>query len=408
MNTFTAAVLLLGTVTGSLAAPAKESGITFSVQAIHGGIQRHVLADIQRTFYKYVPADTVAALRAAGVLNERDTGSVITRPEPNADNVDNLYLTEVSIGNPAQKLNLDFDTGSSDLWVFSTDTDSSQVNGQTLYRPADSSSANLQEGKTWSIRYGDSSSSSGIVYSDDVTIGGLTFKGQAVESAQKVSDQFAKDNQNSGLLGLALDKGNTIKPTKGKTWFSNVLPKLDQPLFTVRLRHNAEGSYNFGYIDKAQYSGTINYTPAFTDPLGHRLFNSTGYAVGTSNTVSTPIKGTADTGTSLLILDPSVATDYWSKVPDAEKVPILGGAGSAWVFPCSTTLPTFSFNIGNGKITVPSADLNYQPTINNLCVGGIATLDGLNGLSIFGDVALKSSFVVYDDGKSQLGWAQGV
>ncbi|CEJ81492.1 hypothetical protein VHEMI01614 [[Torrubiella] hemipterigena] len=405
------ALLLASTLGGVFAAPAStQSGVTFSATTTFNGKSRHVAHDLERAFNKYVPAEKRAEILAslASSNTARSTGSAITNPEPNSDHVDALYLTEVKIGTPAQTLKLDFDTGSSDLWVFSTDTDSSVVNGQTLYNPKSSTSAKQIPGETWAIHYADESQCSGIIYSDDVTVGGLTVKGQAVESAQTVSQQFTDDAQSSGLLGLALSKGNTASPTKQKTWFDNISASLDKKLFTVRLRHQAAGSYNFGYIDSKQYSGAISYTPASTDDLGHRLFKSNGYSIGSGATKSASITGTADTGTSLFILPDTIANAYWAGVKGAQKVAINNGAGHAWLYPCSTTLPSFNFNVGSGKATVPGADMNFAPNGNGQCVGGIATLSGLGGISIFGDVALKSNLVIFDDANNQLGWAKGL
>lgn len=397
-------LLLASAVGGTFAAPASttKAGVTFSATTTHTGKIRNALDDLAYAFNKYVPAEKQAAILAS--LPKRDTGSVATNAEPNPGGVDKLYLTEVSIGSPAQQLNLDFDTGSSDLWVFSTDTPSSYTSGQTLYNPHHSNSSKLLEGETWFIGYGDGSQSSGIVYSDDVTIGGLTVTGQAVESATNASSQFTVDSQCSGLVGLAYSKGNTAVPTKQKTWFDNISSTLDKKLFTVRLRHDAEGSFNFGYIDPAQYTGDISYTAAHTDTLGHRLFYSDGYAIGTGEIKSTFLNATADTGTSLLIIPDEIADDYWSNVQSAYKVET--STGNLWVFDCSDFLPDFSFKVGSGTAVVPGDNMNYSPQGNGICLGGISSHPGLD-ITIVGDVALKSALVIYDDENNQLGWAKG-
>jgi aspergillopepsin I len=76
-----------------------------------------------------------------------------------------------------------------------------------VYKP--SSSAKKLSGQSWNISYGDGSSASGDVYSDTVTVGGVTASNQAVEAASQVSSQFQQDTNNDGLLGLAFSSINT-------------------------------------------------------------------------------------------------------------------------------------------------------------------------------------------------------
>jgi aspergillopepsin I len=176
------------------------------------------------------------AKHAAAKIAKRQTGSAPNHP---SDSEDDEYITNVSIGTPAQVLPLDFDTGSSDLWVFSSETPKSSASGHTLYNPSKSSTSKKLSGSTWSIEYGDLSSSSGDVYTDTVSIGGFSVKTQAVESATKVSTQFVQDTSNSGLVGLAFSSGNTVKPKKQNTWFTNAASSLAQPVFTADLNHQA-------------------------------------------------------------------------------------------------------------------------------------------------------------------------
>lgn len=93
-------------------------------------------------------------------------------------------------------------------WVFSSLLPASQQSGHRIYVV---NPAKKQAGETWSITYGDGSSSSGTVYTDTVSIGATTVTGQAVEAANTISAQFASNLNDDGLLGLAFDSINTGK-----------------------------------------------------------------------------------------------------------------------------------------------------------------------------------------------------
>lgn len=77
-------------------------------------------------------------------------------------------------------------------------------------------------GSSWKIKYGDGSTASGIVGTDNVDLGGLCVENQAIELTSKLSSQFMK-SAGDGLLGLAFGKINTVKPKGVATPVENML-----------------------------------------------------------------------------------------------------------------------------------------------------------------------------------------
>ena len=118
--------------------------------------------------------------------------------------------------------------------------------------------------------------------------------------------------------------------------------------------------------------------------------------------MSEDIKSIADTGTSLLLLPDGVVDAYWAAVEGAENSQRDGG----YVFPCDTTLPDLTLQIEGYAAVVPGSFINYAPTEGSTCYGGVQS-SGSVGVNIFGDVFLKSQFVVFSDaeGGPQLGFA---
>jgi hypothetical protein len=129
---------------------------------------------------------------------------------------DEEYLAEVDIGTPPQTFNLDFDTGSADLWIWSTELSTNvqaqgQKAGHAIFDMAKSSSWKWSKDPAtiWKIGYADSSYALGDVGYDTITVGGLAIQNQAVETAKEMSYTF-QTGTGDGMLGLAFGSINTV------------------------------------------------------------------------------------------------------------------------------------------------------------------------------------------------------
>ncbi|KAI1494430.1 secreted aspartic proteinase precursor [Biscogniauxia mediterranea] len=381
---------------------------TLSIPLTHNAdVPRHGPSEYLRTLKKFnldIPErlqQIVDNHKAKIASNKATSGSV-------AHDGDLMWLTPAGIGTPAQTLNLDFDTGSTDTWVFSTDTKPREVEGQVLWNPKNSSTARLVHNCTWSIMYGDFSTSEGICYQDTFTIGDLVIPNMTIESATDVSDMFTESADMSGLVGLAWPAlKQTVPPQKSLIEF---LPDvLEEPVFTVDFQHNGTGSFNFGFIDDKLHSEDISYINIDKSD-GFWGVKATAFAIGGSDlqySFSTPKSVIVDTGSTLLFA-PSAAVDtYFDNVPGSN----FSYQEYGYVVPCDAQLPDFLWEISDddgNKITgaVPGAYLVYAHSTNTSCYAGLQSLGTVSGIQgIYGDIFLKSGFVVFDIGGGRLGVA---
>ncbi|KAK0621950.1 penicillopepsin [Bombardia bombarda] len=329
--------------------------------------------------------------------NTTGVGLVTTTPEQG----DIEYLSPVTIG--GQTLNLDFDSGSSDLWVFNTQLSAKSTTGHQVYDPTQSSTFKMIQGAKFSISYGDGSGAAGNVGTDTVEIGGVVVENQAVELATAVSASFVQDVQNNGLLGLAFSQLNTVKPQQQKTFFDNVLPSLAEPVFTADLRKDAAGAYEFGRIDTTKFTGDMAWIPVNTTN-GFWQFATSGFAVdGGAVAATATAQAIADTGTTLMLVSQEVADGYYSQVEGAVNNEQVGG----FIFPCDAVLPDLQVDVGGiYTATIKGDDINFAPVQDNTCFGGVQPTT--SELQIWGDIFFKSQFVAFNAGNNTLGMAQHI
>lgn len=354
----------------------------------------------------------VVAKRPSGShADSANSGEVTANDTQN----DSEYLCSVQIGTPAQSFMLDFDTGSSDLWLWSSELSEfvrREGSSHSIFDPSKSSTFKTARGSSWKISYGDSSSASGTVGTDNVSIGNITIKNQAIELAKHLSTQFVQ-GAGDGLLGLAWGTINTVTPTPVKTPVENMISQDDIPassqLFTAKLGSwrdasdpdKGAGFYTFGSIDMDTVgSQTISWTPV-DNSQGFWMVNSASATVNGKTVDQEGNTAIIDTGTTLAL----VADDTCKAIYGAIHGAKYDSTQQGWVFPSKTTadeLPVVTFAIGEKQFAVQKEDLAFADAGSGMVYGGIQSRGSMT-FDILGDTFLKSIYAIFDQGNTRFG-----
>lgn len=289
--------------------------------------------------------------------------------------------------------------GSSDIWFPTSTCNTAACKAHNRFNTAKSSTYK-KDGRSWQILYGDNSSSSGILGSDIVSVGGISVR-QTIGLATAESAQFASSAVD-GLFGLGF---NTIESVPGvKTFLDNAIAAgaLAQPVVSVFLpsfRRNGGvgGAYLFGGIDTTKFTGSLTYIPVSRKDFWQIAMDDityNGQSLGQSS------QGIVDTGTTLVIISTSAAEVFHNQIQGSVFTPANGVDHAYWSVPCSLQASTdnVGFSLGGRIFNIPVADVAYEDLEDGSgnCYSGIQ--GGREDLWILGDVFIKNNYCVFDQG----------
>ncbi|KAH9060185.1 acid protease [Lactarius vividus] len=287
-----------------------------------------------------------------------------------------LWYGEISVGTPSKTFAVDFDTGSSDLFLPGANCGPS-CSGHKIYNVSESSTAK-DLNKKFELTYGDNSTVSGEQYTDTVSIVGLTANGQTLGAAEAYSTGFQSDRfAADGLLGMGFQSLSSLI-AQGE---------VDQQVFSFYLAKQGSELY-IGGTNPSHYSGNFTYVPVTTKGYWQVGFDGVW------------VNGTQ--GTTLILGETDGINALFAKIPGSRRVD-----NGLYTIPCDFNTPiSVGFNGKEFSVDPKTFNLGYYDSSSTDCVAGAASDDSLRGkFWIIGDVFLQNVYTAFDVGNGQVGFA---
>ncbi|KAF4345982.1 aspartyl ase SAP3 precursor [Fusarium beomiforme] len=353
------------------------------------------------------------------------------------------YYAEFQIGTPGQNISFQLDTGSSDTWLNSDDTDLCKSKAKqenigpcmTTFKPDKSSTFKLVDRDGFDIAYLDSREISGDYFNDTVTIDGKSIKQQRLGLA-------SESVRPTGIMGLGFSSNvvaNGTYPTIVENMVSQGLIKRAAFSLWLNDLDSEQGTILFGGLDTKKFVGKLATLPLLPDPttlnLTHFTVSLQDFAVKTPKgqdelKIDSLRKDTVailDSGATVCLLPEDQVGEIYKafNVLSVEQVAVpfvdcaYGKDKGKGV--------SFEFKFDGKTISVPMSEMvinafpdkqeifddpavsSYFDDWDSVCMFGISPIShyGLpDSYTLLGDTFLRSAYVVYDLANEQLGIAE--
>lgn len=316
----------------------------------------------------------------------------------------NLYLMYIYLGSDNQPIEVAIDTGSSDLWVPTTNVTCAGYVQCKSYLTFNTSSSSTFEslGTVFQAGYADSSSSKGTWAKDSFS---FTSSGAPlVPSVQFGAANFSSLEQ--GILGIAKEgqeSGNTRYHNLPEVLVDDGLIAKNSYSLYLNSLDSSTGKLIFGGIDEEKYYGDLVALPiqksgGYNNSLQVKL-DSIQLSGLDNFTVDTPF--VLDSGTTVTLLPSSVFSYLQNATHGTSSDSWLGNTIAV---DCSykTSTGSLTYNFDGVSIVVPIKDL-VEDDFGGSCSLGVIESDTY---SILGDNFLRSAYVYYDLTDNEISLAQ--
>ncbi|KAJ8100278.1 aspartic peptidase domain-containing protein [Lipomyces tetrasporus] len=376
-----------------------------------------------------IEARTPPKERLVRRLRKRDSNSTVTMTLDNEIN-NGAYLTNITVGTPGQSLRVQVDTGSSDLWVQSSDNPDCQVSQNfcattKTFDDADSSSFTATSAD-FTITYADGSFARGEYVKDTLGFGGI-----AVDDFQ--FGLATNSTSSLGVFGIGFDTNEVASTT-----YENLPDRLVSEGFIGVKAYSlwlndidsSTGNVLFGGLDLGKFTGelvTVDMLPTVATIYAQFLLRLTDITYGSGSSNNTTILSSSngdpavnvvlDSGTTYGVLPESIVSAIAEAIGSTQYSSDYG----LYLLDCSlqdsTATVNLTFNgqatlaVGLNQLVVP---IEYNSQGNTLCALGVqasssSTSDALQSATyLLGDAFLRSGYIVYDLDNKQISLAQAV